>query len=78
MPKLPNFRKNFVKQEEETEVEEKLGWPSWAPRSSPGFEPMTTRDPGPQEEDVFFVYVPSSAPSLLSSKKLLNFDPTKP
>jgi hypothetical protein len=25
MPKLPNFRKNFVKQEEETEVEEKLG-----------------------------------------------------
>jgi len=70
------FRKNFVKQEEyeETDVEEKLGWPSWAPRSSPGFEPMTTT----QEEDVFFVYVPSSAPSLLSSKKLLNFDPTKP
>jgi hypothetical protein len=26
-----------------------------------------------QEEDVFFVYVPSSAPSLLSSRKLLSF-----
>jgi len=65
------FRKNFVKQEEyeETDVEEKLGCPSWAPRSSPGFEPMTMT----QEEDVFFVYVPSSAPSLLSSKKLLSF-----
>ena len=65
------FRKNFVKQEEyeETDVEEKLGCLSWAPRSSPGFEPTTTT----QEEDVFFVYVPSSAPSLLSSRKLLSF-----
>jgi len=36
-----NFRKNFVKQENEEETdEEKLGWPSWAPRSSPGFEPL--------------------------------------
>ena len=60
------FRKNFVKQEEyeETDVEEKLGPPSWAPRSSPGFEPIT-KTPG--VKGVFFVYVPSSAPSLLSS-----------
>jgi len=66
-PKLPiswKISSNRRSNEETDDVEEKLGPPSWAPRSSPGFEPVT-KTPG--VKDVFFVYVPSSAPSLLSS-----------
>jgi hypothetical protein len=77
-PKLPiswKISSNRRSNEETDDVEEKLGPPSWAPRSSPGFEPVT-KTPG--VKDVFFVYVPSSAPSLLSSWKTTYFYPTIP
>jgi len=77
-PKLPiswKISSNRRSNEETDDVEEKLGPPSWAPRSSPGFEPIT-KTPG--VKDVFFVYVPSSAPSLLSSWKTTYFYPTIP